>query len=54
MDYEYQVTEAVRVDVGTLEYEVPRGMQAYRQSFDSADYTIRKYKINANETIYGT
>ena len=25
-------------------------MQAYRQSFDSADYTIRKYKINANET----
>lgn len=29
-------------------------MQAYRQSFDSADYTIKKYKINANETIYGT
>jgi hypothetical protein len=25
MDYEYQVTEAVRVDVGALEYEVPRG-----------------------------
>ena len=25
VDYEYQVTEAVRVDVGALEYEVPRG-----------------------------
>ena len=25
VDYEYQVTEAVRVDVGDLEYEVPRG-----------------------------
>ncbi len=25
MDYEYQVTEAARVDVGALEYEVPRG-----------------------------
>ena len=25
MDYEYQVTEAVRVDVGALVYEVPRG-----------------------------
>lgn len=26
VDYEYQVTEAVRVDVGALEYEVPRGL----------------------------
>ena len=25
VDYEYQVTEAVRADVGALEYEVPRG-----------------------------
>ena len=25
VDYEYRVTEAVRVDVGALEYEVPRG-----------------------------
>ena len=25
VDYEYQVTEAVRVDVGALEYKVPRG-----------------------------
>ena len=25
VDYEYQVTEAVKVDVGALEYEVPRG-----------------------------
>ncbi len=25
VDYEYQVTEAVRVDIGALEYEVPRG-----------------------------
>ena len=25
VDYEYQVTEAVRADAGTLEYEVPRG-----------------------------
>ena len=25
VDYEYQVTEVVRVDVGALEYEVPRG-----------------------------
>lgn len=25
VDYEYQVTETVRVDVGALEYEVPRG-----------------------------
>ena len=25
VDYEYQVTEALRVDVGALEYEVPRG-----------------------------
>ena len=25
MDYEYQVTEAVRADAGALEYEVPRG-----------------------------
>lgn len=25
LDYEYQVTEAVMVDVGALEYEVPRG-----------------------------
>ena len=25
INYEYQVTEAVRVDVGALEYEVPRG-----------------------------
>ncbi len=25
VDYEYQVTEAARVDVGALEYEVPRG-----------------------------
>ena len=25
VDYEYQVTEAVRVDVGALEFEVPRG-----------------------------
>ena len=25
VEYEYQVTEAVRVDVGALEYEVPRG-----------------------------
>lgn len=25
LDYEYQVTEAVRVDVGALEYKVPRG-----------------------------
>ena len=25
VDYEYQVTEAVSVDVGALEYEVPRG-----------------------------
>ena len=26
VEYEYQVTEAVRVDVGALEYEVPRGL----------------------------
>ncbi|MGN1219927.1 MAG: hypothetical protein ACI4TU_03195 [Candidatus Cryptobacteroides sp.] len=25
VDYEYQMTEAVRADAGTLEYEVPRG-----------------------------
>ena len=25
VDYEYQMTEAVRTDAGTLEYEVPRG-----------------------------
>ena len=26
VEYEYQMTEAVRVDAGTLEYEVPRGL----------------------------
>ena len=69
VDYEYQVTEAVRVDVGALEYEVPRGSVGVsavafgneipgRAGYDdkSAGYDVDEIRVPVGEqmdSLYG-